>query len=186
MFTHTPNDSDTNVINTVNSNIDGQLKAIREEKHKHYLQNTSCKSPSQENTVIETNEKNDRDKTNEQPNDTHNKVTNNDINDRDNQCCSPSATCAIVGDSMINRIDEKRLSQKFGNVNVFYFSAARIEDLNHYIVSIIKNKPDYLILNVGTNDATTNSSSLWRKNLKETGAVLTDLSKAFDCTDQTY
>ena len=142
----------------MNRNIDEQLKAIREEKHKQYLQNTSCKSPSQENAVIETNEKNDRDKTNEQPNDTHNKVTNNDINDRDNQCCSPSATCAIVGDSMINRIDEKRLSQKFGNVNVFYFSAARIEDLNHYIVSIIKNKPEYLILHAGTNDATTDSS----------------------------
>ena len=53
VFTHTPNDSDTNVINTVNSNIDGQLKAIREEKHKQYLQNTSRKSLSQENIVIE-------------------------------------------------------------------------------------------------------------------------------------
>ena len=104
------------------------------------------KSPSRENIVIETNEKNDRDKTNEQPNDTHNKITNSDINDRDNQCCWPSGTCAIVGDSMINGIDEKRLSQKFGNVKVFHFSGARIEDLNHYIVPIIKSKPDYLIL----------------------------------------
>ena len=59
---------------------------------------------------------------------------------------------------MINGIDEKRLSQKFGNVKVFHFSCARIEDLNHYIVPVIKNKPDYLILPVGTNDATTNSS----------------------------
>ena len=105
----------------MNRNIDEQLKAIREEKHKQYLQNTPRKSPSQENIVIETNEKNDRDKTNEQPNDTHNKITNSDINDRDNQCCWPSATCAIVGDSMINRIDKKRLSQKFGNVKVFHF-----------------------------------------------------------------
>ena len=31
-------------------------------------------------------------------------------------------------------------------------------DLNDYIKPIIKNKPDYLILHVGTNDATTNSS----------------------------
>ena len=38
------------------------------------------------------------------------------------------------------------------------FLGARIEDLNHYIVPIIKTKPDYLILHVGTNDATTNSS----------------------------
>ena len=98
------------------------------------------------------------DKTNEQPNDTHNKITNSDINDRDNQCCWPSKICAIVGDSMINRIDEKRFSQKFGNVKVFHFSGARIEDLNQYIVPIIKNKPDYLILHAGTNDAATNSS----------------------------
>ena len=82
----------------------------------------------------------------------HNKITNNDINDRDNQCRWPSGTCAIVRDSMINGIDEKRLSQKFDNVKVFHFSGARIEDLNHYIVPIIKNKPDYLILHVGTND----------------------------------
>ena len=58
---------------------------------------------------------------------------------------------------MVNGIDEKRLSQKYGNVKVFHFSDARIEDLSHYIVPIIKNKPDYLILHVGTNDATTNS-----------------------------
>ena len=122
-------------------NIDEQLKAIREEEHKKYLQNTSRESSSQQNIAIETNEMND--KTNEQPNDTHNKITNSDINDRDNQCYWPSKTCAIVGDSMINRIDEKRFLQKFGNVKVFHFSGARIEDLNHCIMLIIKNKPDY-------------------------------------------
>ena len=142
MFTHISNESDTNLINTVNRNIDEQQKAIREEKHKQYLQNTFRKSPSQENIVIETNEKIGQDKTNEHPNDIHNKITNNDINDRDNQCRWPSGTCAIVRDSMINGIDEKRLSQKFDNVKVFHFSGARIEDLNHYIVPIIKNKPN--------------------------------------------
>ena len=166
VFTHISNDSDTNLINIVKRNIDEQLKAVREEKHKQYLQNNSRESPSQENIVIETNEKNDRDKTNEQPSDTHNKITNSDINDRDNQCCWPSGTFAIVGDSMINGIDEKRLSQKFGNVKVF--------DLNHYIVPIIKNKPDYLLLHVGTNDATTNSS---RKIVGDLLMLRTNISK---------
>ena len=64
VFTHISNDSDTNLINNVNRNIDEQLKAIREEKHKQYLLNNSRESPSQENIVIKTNEKNDRDKTN--------------------------------------------------------------------------------------------------------------------------
>ena len=118
---------------------------------KRNTKNTSRKSPSTEN--IETNEKNVRDKTNEQPNDTHNKITNNDINERDNQSCWPSGTGAIVRDSMVNGIDEKRLSQKYSRVKVFHFSGARIEDLNHYIMPIIKNKPDYLILHVETNDA---------------------------------
>ena len=176
MFTLISNDSDTNLVNIVNRNIDKQLKVIRKEKHKQYLQNTSRKSPLQENNVIKTNEKNDREKTNEEPYDTHNKITNNEINDRDNQCCWPSGTCTIVEDSMINGIDEKRLSQKFGNIKVFHFSGARIEDLNPYIVPIIKNKPDYLILHVGTNDATRNSS---RKIVDDLLMLRTNISKQF-------
>ena len=72
----------------MNRNIDRQLKAIREEKHKQYLQNTSCKSPSQENIIIETNEKNDRDKTKEQLNDTHDKnEVKNEQDEREYQFC---------------------------------------------------------------------------------------------------
>ena len=37
LFPRISNDSDTNIINTVERNIDEQLKAIREEKHKQYL-----------------------------------------------------------------------------------------------------------------------------------------------------
>ena len=134
--TRMSSDSNTNEINTVNKNNDEQLKTIREEKHKEYLQKTSRK-----------------------PNDTHdNNEVKSEQDERDNQFRWLSGTFAIVGDSMVNGIDEKRLSQKYGNVKVFHFSGARIEDLNHYIVPIIKNKPDYLILHVGTNDATTNSS----------------------------
>ena len=108
---------------------------------------------SYENIVIETNEKNDRD--NKQPNDTHdNNEAKSKQDERHNQFRWPSGTCAIVGDSMVNEIDEKRLSQKYDNVKVFHFSGARIEDLNHYIVPIIKNEPDYLILHVRTNGAT--------------------------------
>ena len=138
----------------MNRNIDEQLKAITEEKHKEYLQNTSHNSPSQENIVIETNEKNDWHKTNEQPNDTHNKIVKNKQDERDNHSCWSSGTCAIVGVSMTNGIDEKRLSQKYGSLKIFHFSGARIEDLNHLIMSIIEKKPDYLILHLGTNDVT--------------------------------
>ena len=75
---------------------------------------------------------------------------------------------------MINGIDEKRQSQKFGNVKVFHFLGARTKDLNHYFVPIIKNKRDYLILHVGTNDATTNS---FRKIVGELLMLRTNISK---------
>ena len=118
---------------------------------------------------------NDRDKTNEQPNYTYDKnEVKNEKDETDNQFCWPSGTCAIVGDSMVNGIDEKRLSQKYGNVKVFHFSGARIKDLNHYIVPIIKNKPDCLILHVGANDAATNSS---RKNGDDLLMLRTNISK---------
>ena len=58
---------------------------------------------------------------------------------------------------MVNGIDEKKL-QKRGCVKVFYFSGARINDMNHHLMLIIAKRPDYLILHVGANDAPTNTS----------------------------
>ena len=58
---------------------------------------------------------------------------------------------------MVNGIDEKKL-QKHGNVKVFYFSGARTNDMNHHLMPIIAKRSDYLILYVGTDDATTNTS----------------------------
>ena len=75
---------------------------------------------------------------------------------------------------MVNGTDEKQQSQKYGKVKVFLFSGARIEDINHYIVPVIKNKPDYLILHAGTNDATKNSS---RKIVDDLLMLRTNISK---------
>ena len=57
---------------------------------------------------------------------------------------------------MINDIDEKKL-EKHGNVKLFYFSGARINDMNHHLMPIIAKWPDYLVLNIGTNDSTTST-----------------------------
>ena len=130
---------------------------------------------SYENIVIETNEKNDRD--NKQPNDDKhdNNKAKSKQDERHNQLCLwPSGTCAIVGDSMVNEIDEKRLSQKYDNVKVFHFSGARIEDLNHYIVPIIKSELDYLILHVRTNVATKIS---YRKLVDDLLMLKTNIAK---------
>ena len=56
---------------------------------------------------------------------------------------------------MVNVVDEKRLSKKHGDIKVFPFSGARIEDINKYIISIIKKQPGYLFLHVRTNGTTT-------------------------------
>ena len=131
-------------------NIDDQLKTMREEKHKEYLHNAGCKSPLLENNKSNENPKQcdnlqDRNVDKKQPKETN------------NNSLWPSGTCVIVGYSMVNGIDEKRLPKTHGNVKVFHFSGARIEDINRYIILIIKKQPDYLILHVETNDATTNT-----------------------------
>ena len=145
--------SEINIISHKPSkrNIDDQLKTIRKENHKEYLHNVDCKSPLMENNKNNKNPKQcdnlqDRNVDKKQPKETN------------NNSLWPSGTCAIVGDSVVNGIDEKRLSKKHGNVEVFHFSRARIEDINQYIIPIIKKEPDYLILHVRTNDATTNTS----------------------------
>ena len=145
--------SENNIISHEPSkrNIDDQLKTIREEKHKEYLHNADCKSPLLENNKNNKNQKQcdnlqDRNVDKKQPKETN------------NNSLWPSGTCVIVGDSMVNGIDEKRLSKKHGNVKVFHFSGARIEEINQYIAPIIKKQPDYLILHARTNDATTNKS----------------------------
>ena len=145
--------SDINIIshNPSKRNIDDQLKTIREENHKEYLHNAGLKSPSLENNK---NNKNSKQCDNLQ--DRH--VDKNYPNETNNKSFWPSGTYVIVDDSMVNGIDEKRLSKKHGNVKVFHFSGARIEEINQYIIPIIMKQQDYLILHVGINDTTTNTS----------------------------
>ena len=140
-----------NTLNTKSSsmNIDDQLKKIRKGKHQEYLLNTGCKSPSSENTKNNKNTKQFSDQEAKKENINKAEETNKAF-------YWPSGTCTIVGDSMVNGINEKRL-QKHGNVKVFYFSGARINDMNHHLMPIIAKQPDYLILHVGTNGATNNT-----------------------------
>ena len=123
--TSNPEDSivESKNVNTVdteisNMNINDQLKMIREEKHQEYLLNTGCKSLSSENTHNNENTKQFSDPQARKENIKETAETNKEFH-------WSSVTCAIVGDSMVNGINEKKL-QKHGNVKVFYFSGARI------------------------------------------------------------
>ena len=149
---------DMNTVNTKISSmsINDQLKMIWKEKHQEYFLNTGCKSLSSENIKNNKNTKQFSDQ----------QAQNENINEAaetNKQFHWPLGTCAIVGDSMVNGINKKKL-QKHGNVKVFYFSGARINDMNHHLMPIIAKQPDYLILHVGTNDAKTNTSRKIRRS----------------------
>ena len=71
----------------------------------------------------------------------------------------------VVGDSILNGIEEKGLSKKH-RVRVRPHSGANSEDLTDHIKPIIRRKPDALIIHIGTNDLTSNIDTV--KQLKST------------------
>ena len=81
-----------------------------------------------------------------------NESINNDYTDRVKTKTWPKRTCLVVGDSMLEHIDETRMSRKF-KVKVRPFSGAKTEDMLDYLVPLPEKMSDYVILHVGTNNA---------------------------------
>ena len=97
---------DVNTVNTeiANVGIDDQLKMIREEKHQEYLLNTGSKLQSLENNKNNENTK--------QSSVLQARKENlNETAEPKKEFHCPSGTCAIVGDSMINGIDKKKITE---------------------------------------------------------------------------
>ena len=126
---------DVNTVNTEIANISiyDQLKMIKEEKHQENLLNTGCKSLPLENTK-------DKENTIQFSDPQARKEKINETAETNKEFHWPSGTCGIVGHSMVNGIDEKK-SQKHGNVKVFYFLGARINDINQHLIPIITKRP---------------------------------------------
>ena len=72
---------------------------------------------------------------------------NNNINSWNN------GTVLIASDSMLNKIDERRLS-KHMNVKVRCFPGSTIQDMYNYLAPLLRKQPSYLILHVSTNNCT--------------------------------
>ena len=126
-----------NTANTkiANLGIDHQLKMIREEKHQEYLLYTGSKLQSLENAKNNENTK--------QLSVPQAREENlNETAETKKESHWPSGTCAIVDDFTLNGIDEKKL-QNYGNLKFFYFSGARINDMNHQLILIIAKRTDY-------------------------------------------
>ena len=63
-------------------------------------------------------------------------------------------TILVMGDSMLNGVDERSLSNN-GLVKVRSFSGSTISDLqNYYMKPLLRKKPTKIILHIGTNDVT--------------------------------
>ena len=70
----------------------------------------------------------------------------------------PKNTILIAGGSMINGINEKRISTNFKSVKVKFFSGAMIEVMYFNLILLIRKKPATLVLHVGTNNSSNEAS----------------------------
>ena len=72
----------------------------------------------------------------------------------------PQKTVLIVGDSMVNQLDEIRLSKSSKrSIKVRSFGGATINSLYEKLTPLLKKKPETVILHVGTSDATYKSAN---------------------------
>ena len=63
----------------------------------------------------------------------------------------------MIGDSYIRRVKRNKLQNSLDNAKSFlrHFSGAQTEDLHHYIIpSLLKEKPDTVVIHVGSNNIT--------------------------------
>ena len=71
----------------------------------------------------------------------------------------PPNTILIIGDSMINHLDEQRLSTSVKKtVKVRSFPGSTVEQMYKNVGPLLKKKPDVIFLHVGTNDAVKKTS----------------------------
>ena len=61
-------------------------------------------------------------------------------------------TTLFWGDSTISGLIEKKMSTK-SKIKIRYFPGAKIKDMYHYAIPLLKKRPENIILHLGTNDA---------------------------------
>ena len=64
----------------------------------------------------------------------------------------------IASSSMLNRIDEKRLSSAHLRVKVRSHGGCKIKCMYTHLPEMFKDKPNYVLLHIGTNDCTDKTS----------------------------
>lgn len=80
-------------------------------------------------------------------------ITENGTEEADDDEDWEPNTVAVIGDNMLNGLDEKRLGGKNWNVRCRHFPDSQVNDFFEHIKPILKKKPTHLVCHVGTNDA---------------------------------
>ena len=65
----------------------------------------------------------------------------------------PNNTVLITGDSMLNHIQERTLSEKNMPVKVRANPGATVGDMRHHLTALLRKKPTYVLIHASTNDA---------------------------------
>ena len=128
-------------------------KTVRKDKQKKYQYKVNTRPLSPRNDIILSDNPDDCNISKSDNADEHEAS----ISKTDNNYW-PAGSVAIVGDSIGNGINKKRLNINNCCVTVSHFFGARNRDISQIIQPIIKKKPDFLFLHIGTNVATTKDS----------------------------
>ena len=117
------------------------MQEIRKEKHKIFLNLKRCEEQADQIDLSQRNKSNKC-------------INSAQINSKVTDVKWPKETVANVGDSIISGIREELLKTDKHNVKVMLFRGGTIEDMEDNINPILKRELDYIILHVGTNNAT--------------------------------
>ena len=122
-----------------------QLEEIRKEKHTIFLNLKAYEEQADLADLSQINKSNEY-------------INSAQINSKAVDVKWPKGTVAIVGDSIMSGIREELLKTDKHNVKVRFFRGGTIEDMEDNIKPVLKREPDYIILHVGTNNATNSTA----------------------------
>ena len=93
----------------------------------------------------------------------------------------PAGTTLVCGDSIIAGLEEKKLNSH-GNVKLRAFKGATVQDMVFNLVPLLNKKPDHVILHIGTNNCTDESSDAVMKRIDELVTFIESKNPTFSIT----
>ena len=135
------NNNSTNEKAVYNEKLQVQLEEIRNKKHTNFLNLKTYEEQADQTDLSQRNRSNQC-------------INSAQINSKVTDVKWPKGCVSIVDDSIMSGRREELLKTDKHNVKVRFFRGGTIEDMEDNIKPILKREPDYIILHVGTNNAT--------------------------------